>query len=162
MYIQLYIYIYMYVYIYIYIYMYAYMYMYIYIYSYIHTRCASRRHRERRPRRPPACATVSFHNFKSRNFKLSVSNPKSKCVAYSSVLSQVSNCPGLGRKNKNENLKTDRIIGEQCFIGTFRRPLFRGPRIISLQIYIYIYIYIHMYIKHWIKQQHTNTLRYKL
>ena len=44
--------------------------------------------------------TVSFHNFKSQNFKLSVSNPKSKYVAYSSVLSRISNCQGLGRKNK--------------------------------------------------------------
>ena len=26
--------------------------------------------------------TVSFHNFKSQNFKLSVSNPKSKYVAH--------------------------------------------------------------------------------
>ena len=52
--------------------------------------------------------TVSFHNFKSRNFKLSVSNPKSKYVAYVSVLSQISNCQGLGRKNKHEILKTDR------------------------------------------------------
>ena len=53
--------------------------------------------------------TVSFHNFKSRNFKLSVSNPKSKYVAYVFVLSQISNCQGLGRKNKHEILKTDRI-----------------------------------------------------
>ena len=52
--------------------------------------------------------TVSFHNFKSQNFKLSVSNPKSKYVAYLSVLSQISNCQGLGRKNKHEILKTDR------------------------------------------------------
>ena len=52
--------------------------------------------------------TVSFHNFKSQNFKLSVSNPKNKYVAYASVLSQTSNCQGLGRKNKHENLKTDR------------------------------------------------------
>ena len=44
--------------------------------------------------------TVSFHNFKSQMFKLSVSNPKSKYVAYLSVLSQISNCQGLGRKNK--------------------------------------------------------------
>ena len=42
--------------------------------------------------------TVSFHNFKSRNFKLSVSDPKNKYVAYVSVLSQISNCQGLGRK----------------------------------------------------------------
>ena len=54
--------------------------------------------------------TVSFHNFKSQNFKLSVSNPKSKYVAYLSVLAQISNCQGLGRKNKHENLKTDRIV----------------------------------------------------
>ena len=52
---------------------------------------------------------VSFNNFKSQKFKLSVSNPKSKYVAYSSVLSQVSNYQGLGRKNKHEILKTDRI-----------------------------------------------------
>ena len=44
--------------------------------------------------------TVSFHNFKSQNFKLSVSNPKNKHVAYLSVLSQISNCQGLGRKIK--------------------------------------------------------------
>ena len=34
-------------------------------------------------------STVSFHNFKSQNFKLSVSNPKSKYAAYVSVLSQI-------------------------------------------------------------------------
>ena len=50
----------------------------------------------------------SFRNFKSQNFKLSVSNSKSKYVAYSSVLSRISNCQGLGRKNKYEILKTDR------------------------------------------------------
>ena len=54
--------------------------------------------------------TVSFHNFKAHNFKLSVSNPKSKDVAYLSVLSQISDCQGLGRKHKHEILKTDRII----------------------------------------------------
>ena len=42
--------------------------------------------------------TVSFHNFKSQNFKLSVSNPKSKHVVYLSVLSENSNCQSLGRK----------------------------------------------------------------
>ena len=52
--------------------------------------------------------TVSFHNFKSQNFKSSVSTPKSKYVAYLSVLSRISNCQGLGRKNKLEILKTDR------------------------------------------------------
>ena len=56
-----------------------------------------------------AAGTVGFHNFKSQNFKLSVSNPKSKHVAYVSVLSQISNCHSLGRKNKLEILKTDRI-----------------------------------------------------
>ena len=51
---------------------------------------------------------VSFHNFKSQIFKLSVSNPRSKYVAYLSVLSQISNCQSLGSKNKHEILKTDR------------------------------------------------------
>ena len=55
-------------------------------------------------------STVSFHNFKSQMFKLSVSNPKNKYVAYLSVLSQISNCQGLGRKNKHETLKTDRTM----------------------------------------------------
>ena len=58
--------------------------------------------------KPKGPHTVSFHNFKSRNFKSSVSNPTSKYVAYLSVLSQISNCQGLGRKNKHEMLKTDR------------------------------------------------------
>ena len=53
--------------------------------------------------------TVSFHNFKSQNFKLSVSNPKNKYVADLSVLSRVSNCQSLGRKNKHEILKTDHM-----------------------------------------------------
>ena len=35
---------------------------------------------------------VNFHNFKSRYFKLSVSDPSSKYVAYLYVLSQISNC----------------------------------------------------------------------
>ena len=38
--------------------------------------------------------TVSFHNFKSQNFKLSVSNAKSKYVDNLSVLSQISKLPG--------------------------------------------------------------------
>ena len=50
---------------------------------------------------------VSFHDFKSQNFKLSVSNPKGKYVAYLSVLSQISNCQSLGRKNKHDILKTN-------------------------------------------------------
>ena len=61
--------------------------------------------------------TVGFHNFKSRNFKLSVSNPRSKYVAYVSVLSQISNCQGLGRKNKLEILKIDRTVFVTCFSG---------------------------------------------
>ena len=55
-----------------------------------------------------AITTVSFHNFKSQNFKLSVSNPKSKYVAYLFVLSRILNCQGLGRKNKHKILKTGR------------------------------------------------------
>ena len=39
---------------------------------------------------------------------MSVSNSKSKYVAYLSVLSQISNCQSLGRKNKHDILKTDR------------------------------------------------------
>ena len=46
--------------------------------------------------------TVSFHNFKSQNFKLSVSNPEKENVVYVSVLSQISDCQGLGRNNKFE------------------------------------------------------------
>ena len=45
--------------------------------------------------------TVSFHNFKSQNFKLSVSDPKSKYVVCFSVLSQISNCQSLGRKHEH-------------------------------------------------------------
>ena len=41
---------------------------------------------------------------------MSISNPKSKYVAYVFVLSQFSNCQGLGRKNKHDILKVDRII----------------------------------------------------
>ena len=61
------------------------------------------------------CCTVGFHNFKSQIFKLSVSNPKSKYVAYLSVLSRISNCQGLGRKNKHDILKTDRTPRE-CLV----------------------------------------------
>ena len=57
-----------------------------------------------------APCTVSFHNFHSQIFKLSVSNPKSEYVAHLSVLSQISNCQGLGRKNKDEILKSDRTV----------------------------------------------------
>ena len=58
---------------------------------------------------------VSFHDFKSQDFKSSVSNPKSKYVAYVSVLSQISNCQGLSRKNQHEILKTDCNPLEQAF-----------------------------------------------
>ena len=64
--------------------------------------------------RQDLAGTVSFHNFESQNFKLSVSNPKSKYVAYVSVLSQISSCQGLGRKNKHEVLKTDRTFHAGC------------------------------------------------
>ena len=56
-----------------------------------------------------ASPTVSFHNFKSQSFKSSASNPKSRYVAFASVLSQMSNRQSLGRKHKHEMLKTDRI-----------------------------------------------------
>ena len=59
----------------------------------------------------PVCLVRSVFIISNRKtFKLSVSNPKNKYVAYLSVLSQISNCQGLGRKNKHEILKTDRII----------------------------------------------------
>ena len=112
--------------------------------------------------------TVSFHNFESQNFKSSVSNPKSKYVAYLSVLSHISNCQSLGRKNKHEILKTDRTAPENM---SHRGRDSGGGRgnvimiivihvmiilaiiiitiiyiIIEIYIYIYIYIYIHAYI----------------
>ena len=73
--------------------------------------------------------TVSFHNFKSQNFKLSVSNPASKCVAYLSALSQISNRQGLGRKNKHEILKTDRTRlkkDQRKAVGSERNALIRN------------------------------------
>ena len=79
--------------------------------------------------------TVSFHNFKSQNFKLSVSNPKSKHVAYVSVLSQISNCQGLGRKNKLEILKTDCNVNHYTLL-----PL--HPPLIIITIIIIIIIII--------------------
>ena len=108
------------VYIYIYIYIYSItcicmcVCIYIYIYIYIYICIGDRARRLALPGLRRAgyvillITTVSFHNFKSQNFKLSVSNPKSKYVAYLSVLSQNSNCQGLGHKNKHETLKTDR------------------------------------------------------
>ena len=76
-----------------------------YVYIYI---CKERERERERDASIYTKTTVSFHNFKSQDFKLSVSNPKSKYVAYLSVLSQISNCQGLGRKNKHEIMKTDR------------------------------------------------------
>ena len=61
---------------------------------------------------------VSFNDFKSQEFKLSVSNPKSKYVACLSVLSQISNCQSLGRKNKHENLTTECIHLESSVLGS--------------------------------------------
>ena len=67
-------------------------------------------------------STVSFHNFKSQDFKLSVSDPESKHVAYVSVLSRISNCQGLGRKNRHEILKTDRNCF--CMLRIIVQPLY--------------------------------------
>ena len=89
--------------------------------------------------------TVSFHNVKSQDFKLSVSNPKSEYVAYVSVLSRISNCQGLGRKNKFEILKTDRT---QCLLQVrhSRNVLLprcsRGGFIITIMIVIIIIVII--------------------
>ena len=98
------------------------MHIYIYIYIYVRkcstrwgsTRCPSRSSSGSpsgpsssppstgRPRSSDRKHRVSCHNFKSQNFKLRVSNPKSKYVAYLSVLSRISNCQSLGRKNKHQ------------------------------------------------------------
>ena len=83
------------------------MHIYIYIYIYIYGLAAGRLPGHPEGRLQDLDNTLSFHKFKSQNFKLSVSNPKNKYVAYVSVLSQISNCQGLGRKSF---LKTDRII----------------------------------------------------
>ena len=88
-----------------------YIYVCIYIYIYIYPRRGGLHEEAGRPEAKAAVLqrrTVSFRNFKSQVFKSSVSNPKSKYVAYVSVLSQISNCQSLGRKNKHEILKTDR------------------------------------------------------
>ena len=85
--------------------MYIYIYIYIYICSFIWRSSGRRGSNLGPPASESRPFTVSFHNFKSQNFKLSVSNPKSEYVAYVSVLSQISNCQGLGRKNKHEILK---------------------------------------------------------
>ena len=101
--------------------------------------------------------TVNFHNFKSQNFKLSVSNPKNKYVAYLSVLSQISNCQGLGRKHKHDFLKTDRTQhdsglqkhGLLTHTNSSRTRTMNHWEIhthVCICAYIYIYIYIHIYI----------------
>ena len=59
--------------------------------------------------------TVSFHDFKSQNFKLSVSNPKSKYAAYLSVLSRISNRQSLGRKNKHYRIEQTFILSNNKF-----------------------------------------------
>ena len=120
--------------------------------------------------RRQAVTTVSFHNFKSQNFKLSVSNPKSKNVAYLSVLSRISNCQSLGRKNKHEILKTDRrshrpgrgelktgdaqrgypsrrLLGVLFFVFCvyFIFYVYLSLKCCYLYIYIYIYTYVYVY-----------------
>ena len=101
-------------------------------------------------------ATVSFHNFKSQIFKLSVSNPKSKYVAYLSLLSRISNCQGLGLKNKHDILTTDRSAIRRLVASsndgsgpvgiTGRHQGFLCFQCIcNMCISTYIYIYIHAY-----------------
>ena len=110
---------------------------------------------------PRSTPTVSFHIFKSQNFKLSVSIPKSKYVAYLSVLSQISHCQGLGRKNKHDILKTDRIFPDamRAHTSTATRTqriqdivpdsqleatgFLMRKKAVCVSIYIYIYMYIH-------------------
>ena len=89
--------------------------------------------------------TVSFHNFKSQNFELSVSNPKSKYVAYVSVLSQMLNCQGLGRKNNHDILKTDRN-SYTTVPWEGRRVVLPGQLYINIILCTILYIYICIYI----------------
>ena len=91
------------------------------------------------------CEYGQFHNFKSQNLKLSVSNPKSKYVAYVSVLSRISNCQGLSRKNKHEILKTDRKK-TAAGVGDPLPPHRCLSKYVCIYIYIYIYMYIYIYI----------------
>ena len=122
----------------------------------------------------PCTGTVSFHNFKSQNFKLSVSNPKSKYVAYLSVLSQISDCQSLGRKNKQVFLfLTDRnsvygYVGKSLF-GSVVIPVFTTTHThththtmsIYLSIYVYIYIYIERERERYYNT-HTHTCTYHI
>ena len=87
---------------------------------------------------PSGSSTVRFHNFKSQNFKLSVSNPTNQYVAYLSVLSQISNCQGLGRKNTFEILKTYRTQQQAHFTSSF-------PLIVCLYVFFLYVMYHHYY-----------------
>ena len=84
---------------------------------------------------------VSFRNFKSQNFKLSVSNPKNKYVAYLSVLSQISNCQGLGRKNNSENLRYYQTIMHYYNIFHIYHLYIMIMHYYTILCIIYIYIY---------------------
>ena len=92
-------------------------------------------------KRQPDESTVSFHNFESQNFKLSVSNPKSKQAAYLSVLSQISNCQSVGRKNKFEILKTDRSPTDRSGRRIGVDPDVQGPHYQTRNMY-YCYSYL--------------------
>ena len=93
---------------------------------------------------------VSFHSFKSKEIKLSVSNPKNEYVVYLSVLSQTSNCQSLGRKNKHDILKTDRIsepsaTRKSTASADAAQKSGVSPEHVRVYVCIYIYIYIHIY-----------------
>ena len=53
-------------------------------------------------------STVGFHNFNLRIFNLRVSNPNKLIVGVFLTRCQISNCQGLGRKNKLEISEIDR------------------------------------------------------
>ena len=154
-----------------YVCMYVYIYIYIYIYIHVYVcRCCCRRRLRPQPRSSLfVVITVSFRNFKSQNFKLSVWNPKNKYVAYLSVRSQISNCQSLGRKNKHEILKTDRmhlvIICAMCIVLlvyiiivivmsyvyvrcciSICYNIMDFSRCMYMYVCMYIYIYIYIYI----------------
>ena len=85
-----------------------------------------------------------FSQFQVANFKLSVSNPKNKYVAYLSVLSRISDCQGPGRKSKHEILKTDRtgISYNESGGASYGGCPLHSPGVLFSHIYIYIYICI--------------------
>ena len=73
-----------------------------------------------------------------------VSNPKSKYVAYVSVLSRISDCQGLGRKNKHEILTTDRThIPSTCL---FITDLFTITGLLSLVCLLRVYFIYGLFI----------------